>query len=634
MNLDGKGAASGSRRWLVGVLLSGVGAAIMGTNLWGQNNYPAPNDPRYDRNDPRYAAPRNTDPRYDRNDPRYNAPRNTDPRYNQNDPRYNTPQYTNPRNIAPRYNNPRIAANDPRYRKDGGQENVDDLVRTLIDNDVQNRSQLQNNSYYNPLQPTTLPPGYSPNPNLTNPTREMLAARNVLANVSRDADQLAILLGDDLQRVPGVRPYLDDVLRLRGRVALLAQRSQQLNDHQAILPDLQELDRTWRLLSYRLSQLRGLNPRTITQIQQLNTYAKQLGHAFEIAPQLDRQNLLRATAELAADLHNLMGDIEIEVPRSQQQIDLLLRGRRIEQQARLVANTVADTGDYQTVIGQYREFQRVWQPYATDLRPLNNRYLERGVRRVNDVDNSIHELLWMPKQIDADKLLYLSSVLKRDVDDFFVRAPLKLMIKLPNSDQVLTVSDEFYGVCENFTDIAQRGGDPQQMVDAYRYIEDSWRAFSGLFQHLESQAAQQVLLEIGNDITTMGQALQVQGGGNNNGGYNQHNVVEIAASLDNLARHLENDIGQWLSVRTVNYRDNALHDAAQFRQSCQRIHEMLTLPTSDPREVAREADQLTRDWKFVYEDIQRCNTAEKPHLQRAASQISPQVVELRTLLVQ
>jgi hypothetical protein len=418
---------------------------------------------------------------------------------------------------------------------------------------------------------------------------------------------------------------------LRARVAILAERSRRFNDHQDILPDLQELDRDWRLLSYRLAQLRGLDSRTITQIQRLNTYAKELGRSFEISPQLDRQELLRATAALTADLHNLMDDIEIEVPRSQQQIDLLLRGRRIEQQARQVANTVADTGDYQRVIAQYREFQRVWYPFATDLRPLNNRYIERSVRRVNEVDGSIQELLWMPHRMDREKLLYLSDVLKRDVDDFFVRAPLKLMIELPNSDQVLVVADEFYGVCENFTDVVKRGEETERMVDAYRYIEDSWRSFSAIFRPLKSQAAQQVLAEIGSNIVAMGEALQVQGGGYD-GDYNQHNALEIAASLDNLSRHLENDIGQWLSVRTVNYRDYALQDAAQFRQSCQRIHEMLTRRVDD-RELAREADQLTRDWKLVYEHIQRCTTAEKPHLQRMASEISPQVVELRTILV-
>jgi hypothetical protein len=50
-------------------------------------------------------------------------------------------------------------------------------------------------------------------------------------------------------------------------------------------------------------------------------------------------------------------------------------------------------------------------------------------------------------------------------------------------------------------------------------------------------------------------------------------------------------------------------------------------------ELAREADALTRDWARLYEHIQRCTTAEKPHLQRVASQISPQIVELRTILV-
>ncbi|MCA9073166.1 MAG: hypothetical protein KDA84_29790, partial [Planctomycetaceae bacterium] len=490
--------------------------SIVGSRLQGQDNFRSPRDNRY-----------NDDRRDDR-----------------------------------RYSDPRIARDDPRYRTDGGRENVDDLLRSLIENELQRRDQdrdrlndpLRNNLGSPSLSPNS--PSVSPS-RLTSPTREMLEARRVLADVTRDADSLAVLLNEDMRRVPGVRPYLDDVLRLRARVAILAERSRRFNDHRDIHPDLQELDRDWRLLSYRLAQLRGLDTRTITQIQRLNTFAKELGRAFEIDIQLDRQELLRKTAALSADLHNLMDDIEIEVPRSQQQIDLLLRGRRIEQQARQVANTVADTGDYQTVTGQYREFQRVWYPFATDLRPLNNRYLERGVRRVNEVDGSIHELLYLPQQMDREKLVYLSGVLQRDVDDFFVRAPLKLMINLPNSDRVLSTADEFYGVCENFTDVVKRGENTQQIIDAYHYIEDSWRSFSGVFRELKSQAAQQVLAEIGNNIVALGHALQVTGGGHD-GGYDRHNALEIAASLDNAARHLENDIGRWLSVRSVNFRDYAL----------------------------------------------------------------------------
>ncbi len=588
MSLSWLKAVFQSRRCWVALVLAGLSVTLLGPALRGQDNFLPPRDPRYDRNDPRYRD-------------------------------------------NPRYSDPRIARDDPRYSRDGGRENVDDLLRTLIQTELERRSQ-DRGSIGDPLRNNSLPPiSNSPRPQLSAPTREMQAAQQVLANVSRDADQLAVLLNQDMQRVPGVRPYLDDVLRLRARVSILAERSRRFNDHQDILPDLQELDREWRLLSYRLAQLRGLDTRTITQIQRLNTYAKELGRSFEISPQLDRRELLRKCAALSADIHNLMDDIEIEVPRSQQQIDLLLRGRRIEQQATLVANMVADTGDYQRVIGSYKEFQRVWYPFATDLRPLNNRYIERSVRRVNEVDSSIHELLWLPHRMDREKLLYLSSVLKRDVDDFFVRAPLKLMIELPNNDQVLAIADEFYGVCENFTDVVKRGEDVQQMVDAYRYIEDSWRSFSSIFRPLKSQAAQQVLAEIGLNIVSLGQSLQVQGGGYD-GGYNTRDALSIAASLDNLSRHLDNDIGQWLSIRTVNYRDYALQDSSRFRQRCQRIHELLARG-SDQRSLGLEADELAKDWKRVYEHIERCTTSDKIHLQRQASQISPQVVELRTILV-
>lgn len=501
---------------------------------------------------------------------------------------------------------------DPRTRA-----RVDDITRSLIED------QLRDDHRYNTR------PRVDVNPRVINsPTREMIAARRVLSSVTRSADSLATYLNQDMRRVSGVRPYFDDLLRLRARVSLLNQRAQQLNDHELIREDLKALDRDWRLLSYRLAQIRGLSNNTIAEIREINNAAKTLGRDFEIDPQLDRQELLVQISALSHNLHNLLEDIEVELPRSQQKTQFLLAGRRIEQQAIQVAHVLRGHSGYREVISEYNEFQRLWYPFASQLRPLNNRYLERSVSRISLVDNDMHDLLWMPHRLDRERLLHLTSVLKRDVDDFFVRAPLKLLVDLPQSDQVLSVADQFYGVCEHFTDVVQRNEDKNELVDAYHYIEDGWRSFASVFRPLRSQAAQQVLSEIEHDITNLGQALQIQGGGSSTG-YDYVTLVQTAAALDNHAQHLETDIGAWLSRSRESFRAQALRDTAQFSATCRRVHEMLTIRATR-QELEREVHNLTRDWANTYEWIARCNTNDKPHLLRLAAQISPAVVEIRT----
>ena len=99
MSLGWMKAALRSPRWVLGALLMGLGVSIIGAKLLGQDNFRSPSDPRYDR---------------------------TDPRYNNN-------------NTDPRYRNDRIAREDPRYRNDGGRENVDDLLRPLMQNEFDRR---------------------------------------------------------------------------------------------------------------------------------------------------------------------------------------------------------------------------------------------------------------------------------------------------------------------------------------------------------------------------------------------------------------------------------------------------------------------------------------------------------------
>lgn len=554
-----------------------------------------------------------------RRDDRFSPPITTQPR----DTRYVDPRDARYQPATDRYRDPRSPVTRVGYEPAEAptREEVESILRSLTESENRRRDVLptdRRNFIPTPTRP------------LNGPTREMETARRALIEVSREADRLTTLLAEEMRRVPGVRPYFDDLLRLRARVGILSQRARQYDDHEQIRPDLKELDKDWRLLAYRLSQLRGLNTQTIKQIQAINNYAKELGRSFEIAPQLDERKLLSETAALAADLHNLMEDLEIELPASQQKTALLIAGRRIEQQSAHVYNTVSDSRDYRDVIAEYKNFQQVWYPFATRLRPLNNRYVERSVRRINEIDTRMHELLWLPHQMDREKLLHLTSLLKRDVDDFFVRAPLKLLIDLPNSDQVLSVADQFYGVCEHFTDVVERGEQTTEVVDAYSYIEDGWRAFSGVFRNLQSQAAQQVMHEIEQNIVALGQALQIEAGGSTQG-YDRRAALEAAASLDNLANHLNEDMGIWLSRSRDSFRAQALQDSVVFAENARRLHELLTTRAS-LQEINREIELVNRNWGAVSRWVEQCRTADKPHLDRLSAAIGPVVVELVTTL--
>src|SRR5690606_4727395 len=139
---------------------------------------------------------------------------------------------------------------------------------------------------------STLPPSRV----VDSPTRELTQLRRSLEDLSRDADDLASMLSEEARRNPEVRTYLTDVLRLRARVSIIAQRAQSQNDHTILMDGLRLLQRDWRLLSVRLSQGRTLGRQTVAQIDRINQQAKALGEDLKIAPQLNYRELSRLTA--------------------------------------------------------------------------------------------------------------------------------------------------------------------------------------------------------------------------------------------------------------------------------------------------------------------------------------------------
>ncbi|MBW3540141.1 MAG: hypothetical protein KY476_07720 [Planctomycetes bacterium] len=505
---------------------------------------------------------------------------------------------------------------------DTGRALVDDLLRSLIESELEKRNVLPNRGGTNPRSPSSV----SPTPRVVDrPTREMLEARRVLAEVSREADRLTSQLNADLTRVPGIRPYMGDVLRLRARASLLAQRSNQLNDHRELIEDLKTLDSDWRVLEYRLKSLRGLSTPAMQSIERLNGYATALSGSFNMAPQLDQHALLQKIAILTSDLHNLIDDIDIELNPSNERTQLLLDGRRLEQETLHVADLVSEGAGHETIVTNYKRFQTNWNGYVSRLRGLNNRYIERDVQRIREVEAEIHALLWLPQDYDRHQLLHLAGLLKKSVDDFYARAPMKLLMELPENDRVLPVADQFYGVCENFIGRVETGAEPLQLVEEFRYVESAWQEFHLLLKPLKSRTALDVLAQIDQNMKALATALQIRDS------YNHQGVLELAASIDSLAQHLQGDIGRWLSYSPTSFRNEALRDTADFAALAHQFH-VDVLNGASQSEITRNANHLHESWRKAHQWVLRCNTEDRIHLQRVSSRITPVLVDLRTMV--
>ncbi|MBD3673080.1 MAG: hypothetical protein HUJ26_06095 [Planctomycetaceae bacterium] len=447
---------------------------------------------------------------------------------------------------------------------------------------------------------------------------------NDLQEFTRDTDDLALSLSADSRRIDGLNQILPSLYQLRARSSILAEKTQTGNQWSNLLEDIKTIDRDWRTVSFKLDQLQGLTQQQTRLASRLDQISADLIQHLDARPQMNTYELTRTLASLSVDFENLLEEIDLEISNAGDRRDLLLEGRKAQQQVQHISLLIRDEAQYDTIKSEYQRFKGIWDPMLTKLQTYDNRYIERSLRRINESDRSIHELLWMPHEIDRQQLVYQTSLLKKDVDEFFARTPLKLLITLPNPEFVLSTADAFYGVCENFTDIVNRNGSREDMVDAFRYIEESQAEFITMFKPIRSQAALNVLNSIDKHVQDLrgGLVLEEQ--------FDRRKAIELGASLQNLSEHLHMDTKLWLSHVQVSYEQQAEDATARFSQLAARFHQQ-ALNGSNAKQLQTISDDLYEQWRSVHSYISRSTNEDRAHLARLAAHIGPTLVEVRTL---
>lgn len=499
-------------------------------------------------------------------------------------------------------------------RTDKDRERIDNLLQSLIELELQRRELDRSER----ARPTPRPLSNAPSQNLDR-------VRSLLDRFAQDASKLIYDIDDASRDVPALRNHLTNALKIRARAGVLAERSQQTEDVQEVVRQFESLDRDWRALSYKLNRLSELPDSSKQQLATLNSYDAQLCKLLNVKPQLNRRELLRQASSLSADLSNLIEDIEVELGSTASTHQILLNGRKTHQQANQLSTTVTDPSSYDSIIADYQKFRKLWQPLSASLRPVENRYIERSIRRIRSADHALAALLWIDRKVDNQQLIDIAATLTKDTDEFFTRTPLKLLIELPKQDEIIPIADQFYGVLQNFSDVIERHEPHRDVLDAWQFVDESGQQFLAAYSQLKSQAALSVLNDIEHTLAALRQSLQL---GTTD---SLKPAIELAANLEILADHLDIDTNRWLNRKAESFRTEALKETAAFAEATHHIHEGL-ISRVDRKQLHNEITALFATWRRVYAHISKCNTSDRPVLARTATKITPLLIELRTLL--
>lgn len=454
----------------------------------------------------------------------------------------------------------------------------------------------------------------------------------VLTNLMRESvsesEKLYRSLERDYQRNPDVRPLLRELVTQRARAARLSADMLAGVSLERLLPDLQQLDSDWHYLSNQMSQARQLSRTTVDSQGRIDRLQRQLEKLFEMEPQLDRRALLVELASLDSAMRNLGQELETDFTSGVDYSDVIIDTRKLERQAFRVQELVFDQFPYTDVVSGYNRFSQMWAAIRPRLQLVQNRYIDRTIRDIMMVDSRLHDLLWIEQQTSRDDLKQIAGSLMRDVDEFYARLNLKLMLSFKDANSILEEADKFYGTVKNFNDSANANASAQDLLRDYRFVEEYGNRFVRVFAPLRSKTGQIVLREIEDGIVGLRNELNLSGTVST---IDTRRLVPIAATLENLADELSIDVRRWLNRERPSFAGTAMDDVQRFVQRTSQLHsQMQYRPTS--QELQREMTDLVQEWRNVYQHLGKCRTDHRDRLKRLSTEISQAIFELRTPL--
>ncbi len=454
------------------------------------------------------------------------------------------------------------------------------------------------------------------------------ALANLMKETIDESGRLYASLDADYRRNLSLRPMLSDLQKLRGLANLVSQDMAAGVALENIVADFRQIDADWRLLSHRLAQSAGLSSTTLQSIDRIDRLDQQVGKLFQVEPSLDRRALQQQLGILDSSLYNISDALRRDLNASTKVSMMVSDTRKLQQQVARIDELVIDNYPYERIVSEYNRFERAWAVMLDQVTAISNPYIERSVRRIIDADNLIHELLWIENTTSRAQLKQTADALIRDVDEFYNRTPLKLLLTFKNATGTLQIADNFYGTVQNFKDNLDRNESDQELIESYRYVEEYGTIFVRTFSALKSQAAIVVLREIEDGMAALRAELNLGGTVSQ---VDTRELIPIAASLDNLAYQMEFDIRAWMNKARPTYRAEVTAASAAFMKRTQKLHNMLD---SEPtlQELQRETDSLYQEWKTVYGFLSKCTTEERLNLSQIASEIRRDLTDLNSSL--
>lgn len=451
---------------------------------------------------------------------------------------------------------------------------------------------------------------------------------NLLKEAVTETERLYRSLQRDARQRGELQNSLSEVRKLRTGASYIIQDLEDGKSLQGLLPVVRELSSDWHLLSHQLGRAPRISRASLDIVNRIDGQARRMEQMFKLDPQLDRRALVSELARMNSVTDSLATELEYDPRVYGRNSDLIYDTRKLSQQIHQIEGMVLDMDRYERIVDEYGRFTRMWSNLLRDLRPLDNRYIERQISDIVASDVRVHDLLWLEKSTNREQLRLLADALNDDVDEFFNRTPLKLVVDLQDVDSILDKAGDFYGTVQHFKETVASTSDEEDLLESYSYVEQYGTDFVRSFAALKSQAGRVVLKEIDDGIASLRAELNISGTVDS---VDVAKLVVTAARLENLADHLRVDVRHWLDRDRKAWRSDALTATDRFVQRSSRMHRLIQgRPTLN--QVREEYKALNASWADLYQYLAQCRTVDREHIEYLQNDVNSALYELESPL--
>lgn len=448
--------------------------------------------------------------------------------------------------------------------------------------------------------------------------------RTLLSRFADDASRLYQQVDLESDYNARVRSYKSDALKLRARALILSQDAQSGNDVLQLASSVREIDTDWRQLSHDIKRLPRVPRQILTTIESLDRTNEQIERAFQIKPQVDRRALMNEVMAMRADFDNLIDDIDLELGSTSQARSLIRTVRSIRQQAVYSSDLIAEGGEYERIVAAFKRAETDWTPVARQLATSDSRYIQRSVRRIVSAGNRLKQLLWLDYETDMSQLIETANGMRKHVDEFFVRTPLLLILKLKDPHSALDSANNFLDTCEVYTEQVQENAGQETLIEVFKDVQVAGDRFVQQFRPLPSKSAQVVLADIQRDLIT----LREQANEHNSGtGFDRYEATELAAEIEALAEHIDYDLRHWLRNSNSSRATATLQLSKQLVENSKRLH--INLMNRVTLEQAQQsATAAFQDWRRLRPVLRGAPEEDRQHMANMSRKLTDAFVDL------